>query len=145
MFESWTISGRNLKKLSKRVPCNVSPDGHFYMFNNHHFVRSMWEANIDDSEKWVIARVINNWQKAKSLNDFYRALWQVDMIWPYDNRGQGPLDPRLLPSHISELLDDPFRSLASKVSFPSFSFFVIFTRSDPLLENRHKIEALSTI
>jgi hypothetical protein len=47
-----------------------------------------------------------------SMTEFWDKLVREKMVWLYDESGTGPQSPLHLPTSLSELVDDPYRTLA---------------------------------
>lgn len=60
----------------------------------------------------VYVSIENNWLYHDE-NGFFRRLMAYGFVRLIDAKGVGPLDPALLPSHIKDLQNDLFRSLAA--------------------------------
>ena len=61
----------------------------------------------------MLVEVNENWSYLASMGDFFRMVMADNQIRLYDAKGLGPIDPNLLPPHIGDLQNDPFRSLAA--------------------------------
>mmetsp|Transcript_8616 Transcript_8616/g.35911 ORF Transcript_8616/g.35911 Transcript_8616/m.35911 type:complete len:284 (+) Transcript_8616:2-853(+) len=113
-LEAYSRQELRAKKRRAPVPINIAPGGYLYMYNKHHTVRSMWDSKkIPAEDKWVYATVDHNWSYLQSLTAFYRALVNRKLVWLTDHKGVQPMDPSLLPRHVKDLQNDPFRSLAA--------------------------------
>jgi len=105
-------SSEVVKYLSdpKRFIPIVSGYNGFYMTDGHHLVRSVIDADIDDSVKVMYCNVTEEWsQLAEEI--FFQVMIENKCVWLYDEKGVQPIPPEYFPPTES-LLNDPFRSLA---------------------------------
>jgi hypothetical protein len=86
----------------------VGPGGEPYLVDGHHLCRAMLKAGRGTT---VEARVVANWRDLP-VAEFWNKMRQSNYVYPYDNQGRGPLDVARLPKKVTELTDDPYRSLA---------------------------------
>ncbi|MBF0339818.1 MAG: ParB/Srx family N-terminal domain-containing protein [Magnetococcales bacterium] len=93
------------------VPVVIGPGNKLYITDHHHLSSSIWRAEIPAEDKWVYAYVYQDWSKKKS-DEFWRDMIESNLAWLYDDKGDGPLNPYMLPSHVDDLLNDPFRTLS---------------------------------
>ena len=64
-----------------------------------------------DNKPLLYAEVIQNWSSF-SYKDFWQEMISENYIWMFDENGQEFYDPSKLPSSLSDMRDDPYRSLA---------------------------------
>jgi len=88
----------------------IGDDGYFIL-DGHHFSIAVYEADIDDDLRYVYATVENNY-KSLSTDDFWSKLVDNNYVWLFDQKGFGPISPRIFPTKLDEMLNDPFRALA---------------------------------
>lgn len=93
------------------VPVVVGPGNQLFITDHHHLSSSIWRAEIPSEDKWVYAYVYEDWSN-QSMDAFWRSMIENNLTWLYDDKGDGPLNPNMLPRHISELLNDPYRTLS---------------------------------
>ena len=86
----------------------IGPGGEPYLVDGHHLCRAMLKARKGTT---VEARVEANWRNLPSA-EFWNKMRENNYVYPYDNQGRGPLDVAQLPKKVTELTDDPYRSLA---------------------------------
>jgi len=97
-----------LKK--KYEPVVIGPQESFYIVDHHHLARALWEEKIEITYASIIANF-------SDLNEaeFWKAMNEQNWIFSFDENGDGPLSPENLPKRVSELRDDPYRSVAARV------------------------------
>ncbi|MBF0296850.1 MAG: hypothetical protein HQL96_16825 [Magnetococcales bacterium] len=93
------------------VPVVIGPGGILYLTDHHHLSSAIWRAAIPDADKWVYGYVYEDWS-SKPIDAFWRDMIENNLAWLYDDKGDGPLNPRMLPQHINDLLNDPYRTLS---------------------------------
>ena len=86
----------------------VGPGGEPYLVDGHHLCLAMLKAGRGTT---VEARVVANWRDLP-VAEFWRKMRESNYVYPYDNQGRGPLEVEKLPKKVTELTDDPYRSLA---------------------------------
>jgi hypothetical protein len=89
------------------VPYVKSPHGELYIIDHHHLVRACWESGIEK----VVLELKADLSHMRP-EDFWKFMSDSHWIHPYDQFGNGPHSPELLPQNIRGLADDPYRSLA---------------------------------
>jgi hypothetical protein len=113
----------------------VGPGGVPYLVDGHHLCLAMLKAGRGTT---VEARVVANWRDLP-VAEFWSKMRQSNYVYPYDNQGRGPLEVEKLPKKVTELTDDPYRSLAwavrnrggyqkTTVSFAEFQWANFFRR-----------------
>ncbi len=110
------IARKNAKKLKEylrehQVEIVIGPEGVPYLTDGHHLSLALLKAGVATS---VDARVEANWRELKP-DEFWKKMRQAEKVYLYDNRGKGPLEPSQLPKKVTEMTDDPYRSLAWEV------------------------------
>jgi hypothetical protein len=86
----------------------VGPSGEPYLVDGHHLCLAMLKSGRG---KTVEALVVANWRDLP-VAAFWKKMRESNYVYPYDNRGRGPLEVEKLPKKVTELTDDPYRSLA---------------------------------
>lgn len=97
-----------LKK--KYEPVVIGPRENFYIVDHHHLARALWEEKIATTYASIIANYSNLDQV-----EFWKVMNEQNWIFPFDENGNGPLSWENIPKNISDLRDDPYRSLATRV------------------------------
>jgi hypothetical protein len=95
----------------KPVPLVRSSDGHFWMVDRHHRLRGLIELDPEALAYGYIVLEASSPEPLEVLAELERRGW----LYLFDGRGQGPLDPRVLPASLNQLQDDPYRSLVWKL------------------------------
>ena len=103
------------------VPVVIGNGDQFYLTDHHHLCNAMWkmaegknEAGVDTGNARVVVLVQANIAPLKGYH-FWKAMHKDRLVYLFDNYGAGPLRPKELCSHIKELRNDPYRSLAWEV------------------------------
>ncbi len=91
------------------IPVVIGPKGRRYMIDNHHLGRAMWEEGVDEVLVNVQADLSSLTRKA-----FWRYLDNRALCHPYNADGDR-VDFSRIPSQISKLTDDPYRSVAGNL------------------------------
>lgn len=99
-------SEKQLDKLMKKkeIPIVIAPDGGYWLVDRHHLTKALWQQGVKQVRVKVIARL-------QDRANFWSQMQNNHWAWLKDERGQ-PLTPEQLPSHIGELPDYPYRTLA---------------------------------
>ena len=94
------------------VPIIVREDK-FYLVDHHHLVRALYEALHIELKKdiCVYVEVLQNWTSLAPVH-FWKAMFERNWVYLFDDAGGGPQQPEQLPKHIKDLTWDPYRSLA---------------------------------
>ena len=94
------------------VPIVIRKDK-FYLVDFHHMVRALHDA-LHPTLGDAICVYVEVLENASSLGHlyFWRQMYAHNRVYLFDHRGGGPLPPDKLPSHIRDLMFDPYRSLA---------------------------------
>ena len=98
------------RRLSKYVVAVVrGPHGQLFITDHHHMARALHEEGLDHVAIDVVADF-----SLLSIAEFWAACDRRGWGHPYDASGERRATSAI-PSTISELLDDPFRSLAGEL------------------------------
>ncbi|QEY31316.1 chromosome partitioning protein ParB [Synechococcus sp. RSCCF101] len=95
----------------KPVPLVRNAAGDLWMLDRHHRLRALIEL---DGDGLVFAYIAHNLKESDRLACL-RLLDQRGWLYLYDGRGQGPLLADVLPRSLTDLQDDPYRSLVWKL------------------------------
>jgi hypothetical protein len=91
------------------IPVVIGPKGHPYVIDHHHLARALH----DEGQKTVLIQAVLN-LGALSQEHFWRFLDNKGWLHPFNEDGER--EPySTIPRRISDLRDDPFRSLAGAV------------------------------
>ena len=104
----------NTKKRSEflgrhMMPVILGPNGHHYIIDHHHLARALHDEGVRD----VLVTVVKDLKDLKR-EEFLVFLDHHSWIYPYDARGRRCRFEDI-PKSISDLQDDPFRSLAGEL------------------------------
>lgn len=91
------------------MPVVIGPKGRPYVIDHHHLARALH----DEGQKKVLIQPVANLQSL-SQEHFWRFLDNKGWLHPFDERGKRQ-SYSAIPKRISQLTDDPFRSLAGAV------------------------------
>ncbi|WP_432721031.1 ParB-like protein [Jeongeupia wiesaeckerbachi] len=86
----------------KQIPVVLGPDGNFYLTDRHH----LSSALLKIGQTQATVRLIG-----KLDSDFWPQMAARHWAWLYDARGKA-IQPSQLPTSLTALGDDPYRSLA---------------------------------
>ena len=87
------------------IPVVQGPNGIFYLTDGHHFASMLLRLGADR----VVANVIGRFA---SPSTFWAAMRARHWVYLYDTKGR-PISSSELPAHLRDMVDDPYRSLAS--------------------------------
>jgi len=102
---------RNMNRR-KKVPVVYGPGGEFFMLDHHHWARALWESDVKFARKQVNYYVIADLSFLEPA-DFWEEMKRNK--WVYLNSCGEPQRPECLPTDVTTLQDDPYRSLARSV------------------------------
>jgi hypothetical protein len=91
-------------------PTVIGPGGKLYIIDHHHLGRALSELGVNKCYRVVVDDLSN-----LSEDDFWRTMLDKRWAYPYDGNGKGPYSVARLPASVSDLEDDPYRSLAGMV------------------------------
>ncbi|MFS4457806.1 ParB-like protein [Bdellovibrio sp. HCB2-146] len=121
------------------VPVVIGPNGEKYLIDNHHQSRAL----LDSGKSEVYIEVEADWSKL-SPKKFWKLMEQKKYVYLRDAEGN-KIKPEALPAKISEMTDDPYRSLAyfarkakaykkSKIPFSEFKWAEYYRTHIPLTD-----------
>jgi len=94
----------------KTVPIVIGPQQTLYMIDRHHTARGLWESDLPSEMKLLPYRLVADFSDL-TLDVFWE--WMTEQHFTYlKHRGLGPLRPTHLPTHVKDMEDDPYRTLA---------------------------------
>jgi hypothetical protein len=100
------VGDRHAFLASHMVPTIIGPNQRRYIVDNHHLCRAL----VAEGEVGVFAMTIADLSQLEKLR-FWSYMDHKGWAHPYDEKGQRR-DFKDIPRSVSELIDDPFRSLA---------------------------------
>jgi hypothetical protein len=95
---------------SHMIPVILGPKERNYVIDHHHLARALH----DEGQKEVAVTVIANLSKIDDMDLFWTVMDNRSWMHPFDDKG-ARRQYRDLPSSITDLVDDPFRSLAGEL------------------------------
>ena len=102
------------EKLSKTlgkhmIPVVIGPDKRYYLVDHHHMARALHDEGIKD----ILVTVIGDLRMVEK-DAFWGVMDNKRWVYPYDAKGERR-HFKDLPTSVTELKDDPFRSLAGEL------------------------------
>ena len=110
-FAADSIEKRRKYLKSKPVPMVLSGGGEYWMVDRHHRLRGLLELDPAATAWGYVALELS----CKQPEQVLAALQQKGWLYLYNGRGLGPQPSSALPSSLSGLQYDPFRSLVWKL------------------------------
>ncbi|CAG4912920.1 ParB/Srx family N-terminal domain-containing protein [Paraburkholderia saeva] len=106
-----SLTGHELKMAiaEKPVPVVLGPHGSPFAIDHHHVATALWHAGIKTVPVVLVADL-----SSLSYPAFWLTMENRRWTWPYDTKGQRR-NFADMPSHIWDLADDEYRSLAASV------------------------------
>lgn len=106
--------GRETKKQSESlgkhmIPVVKGPDKRYYVVDHHHLARALHDEGVKD----ILVTVIGDLSMVEK-DAFWGVMDNKRWVYPYDAKGERR-HFKDLPKSITELKDDPFRSLAGEL------------------------------
>ena len=91
------------------IPGVLGPKDRHYVIDHHHLARALHEEGVQDVDVTVVA----NLSKLEP-DAFWFVLDNLNLMHPFDDKGvrRSHTD---IPKSVTELIDDPFRSLAGEL------------------------------
>ncbi|CAN5640855.1 ParB-like protein [soil metagenome] len=105
------LLGKKARKLDKYLdehimPLVIGPKGVPYIVDHHHLAKALQESKVRDS---LPAQVLANYSNLDT-EAFWKKMREQKWVYPYQ-RGAGPLSVATLPETLTQMTDDPYRSL----------------------------------
>lgn len=101
---------KNAKFLGKHMmPVVLGPKGRHYIIDHHHLARALHDEGV----KEVLVTTVANLSKLEP-DAFWFVLDNRNWMHPFDDQGRRR-DHADIPKSVSDLVDDPFRSLAGEL------------------------------
>lgn len=109
--EEWHAIGKKARKTQREpwFPCVLGPKGRYYIVDHHHLGLALQEAGFRAA--WLV--VLRDYA-ALDLQRFWRVMEFRQWAHPYDAKGRRR-EYADIPTRLSRLQDDPYRSLAGFV------------------------------
>ncbi|TBW40930.1 chromosome partitioning protein ParB [Siculibacillus lacustris] len=100
----------------KAIPHVIGPGGRIFMVDHHHLVRALWKVDLEGA---VLGDCLDDWS-GDDFPTFWRRMKAAARCWPIDAEGnQRPF--AAIPTHVKDLTDNPWRSLARRVRDRAFT------------------------
>ncbi|MEB3322451.1 MAG: ParB-like protein [Synechococcaceae cyanobacterium] len=110
-FRSESPDERRRYLRQKPVPLVRSGRGQLWMVDRHHRLRALLEMDPAAEAFGYVALELSAAEPAEVLDTLAGRGW----LYLHDRRGHGPFPPSVLPDRLTELQDDPYRSLVWKL------------------------------
>ena len=106
----WRLARHKAKVLGSHViPVIAGPKGRHYVIDHHHLARALHDEGVEIIPIMLVADLVR-----LDKETFWTYLDNRGWMHPYDAQGRRH-DYRDLPRSVSDLVDDPFRSLAGEL------------------------------
>jgi hypothetical protein len=91
------------------IPVILGPKQHHYVIDHHHLALALHDEGVED----ILVTVVANLSKLEK-DAFWVVLDNRSWMHPFDDQGRRR-DYAAIPKAVSDLVDDPFRSLAGEL------------------------------
>jgi hypothetical protein len=92
-----------------RIPVILGPDAHHYIIDRHHLTLALHDEGVREVPVSIVADM-----RQSDFGEFWTTLESRGWTHPFDDEGRRrPYGD--MPTAVSDLIDDPFRSLAGAV------------------------------
>jgi len=91
------------------IPVVMGPDKRFYVVDHHHLARALHDEGVKD----ILVTVIGDLTMVER-DAFWGVMDNKRWVYPYDTKGERR-HFKDLPKSVTDLKDDPFRSLAGEL------------------------------
>jgi hypothetical protein len=91
------------------IPVILGPKGRHYVIDHHHLARALHEEGVKDVAVTVVANL-----SSLETESFWFVMDNRNWMHPFDDKGRRR-DYQDIPKSVTELVDDPFRSLAGEL------------------------------
>ncbi len=103
-------SKKGEKFLGKHmIPVILGPKGRHYVIDHHHLARALHDEGVKD----VAVTVVGNLSSLET-ESFWFVMDNRNWMHPFDDKGRRR-DYQDIPKSVTEMVDDPFRSLAGEL------------------------------
>jgi hypothetical protein len=96
-------------RQKRTAPVILGPEGQFFITDRHHLSLAMHLSRIPEQEKFLVAQIVADLSHL-SVDDFWQTMQERQ--WVLLKKLGKPIVAQELPRQISDLEDDPYRSLA---------------------------------
>lgn len=105
------MTAEKLKSYKKKhaEPVVVDPSGAYFIIDHHHLALALLEAGEESTYCEISATTYG-----QTKIDFWSMMKERGWVYPYE-RERGPLPYANLPTDVTRLTDDPYRSLVKQV------------------------------
>jgi hypothetical protein len=105
-----TSNKKGEKFLGKHmIPVILGPKGRHYVIDHHHLARALHEEGVKDVAVTTVANLSN-----LEIDSFWFVMDNRNWMHPFDDQGRRR-EYRDIPKSVTEMVDDPFRSLAGEL------------------------------
>jgi hypothetical protein len=91
------------------IPVILGPKDRHYVIDHHHLARALHEEGVEDLAVTVVANL-----SKLEIDSFWFVMDNRNWMHPFDDEGRRR-GYRDIPKTVTELVDDPFRSLAGEL------------------------------
>jgi hypothetical protein len=91
------------------IPVILGPKDRHYVIDHHHLARALHEEGVEDLAVTVVANL-----SKLEIDSFWFVMDNRNWMHPFDDEGRRR-GYRDIPKSVTELVDDPFRSLAGEL------------------------------
>ncbi len=91
------------------IPVILGPKDRHYVIDHHHLARALHEEGVEDLAVTVVANL-----SKLAIDSFWFVMDNRNWMHPFDDEGRRR-GYRDIPKTVTELVDDPFRSLAGEL------------------------------
>ncbi|MNL22221.1 putative ParB-like nuclease [compost metagenome] len=106
LFEEISRDERHEYLQENPVPVIKGPNQDLYMIDHHHMSRALF----DSDHRKIYVQIVRDWSDL-SATDFWERMDKEGFAYLQDSEGNR-ITPAELPTNITDLKNDPFRSLA---------------------------------
>ncbi len=92
------------------IPVVIGPEDTYYSVDKHHLALALLDLHQESTYAYILDDL-----SELDASHFWEEMIRNNRVYLKNENGQGPLDPNSLPHTITELRDDPYRSLAAAV------------------------------
>jgi hypothetical protein len=105
-----TAAGKGGKFLGRHmIPVILGPKGRHYVIDHHHLARALHDEGV----KEVAVTIVANLSRLET-DSFWFVVDNRNWMHPFDDQGRRR-GYRDIPKSVTEMIDDPFRSLAGEL------------------------------